>query len=185
MGSFSTALSGLSADSVALNTIGNNLANLNTTAFKKQTTNFEDLFYQQIGRERIERCAAGRRGHEGVEHNDELICRAASIRPATQRDMALSGDGFFVVQQNGVQSLTRAGDFQLDSNGNLTTSEGENVMGYNAVNGVISGSSCSGAADAAHWLDRVGEGDTELLADRKSERGRGGGNDLLHAGSGL
>jgi flagellar hook protein FlgE len=57
------------------------------------------------------------------------------------RDMALSGDGFFVVQQNGVQSLTRAGDFQLDSNGNLTTSEGENVMGYSAVNGVISGGS--------------------------------------------
>src|SRR5271168_2573835 len=49
MGNFSIALSGLDADSVALNTIGNNLANLNTTAFKGQTTAFEDLFYQQIG----------------------------------------------------------------------------------------------------------------------------------------
>ena len=49
MGNFSIALSGLQADSVALNTIGNNLANLNTTAFKGQTTAFEDLFYQQIG----------------------------------------------------------------------------------------------------------------------------------------
>ena len=49
MGNFSIALSGLQADSVALNTIGNNLANLNTTAFKGQTTSFEDLFYQQIG----------------------------------------------------------------------------------------------------------------------------------------
>src|SRR6267378_2888256 len=49
MGNFSIALSGLQANSVALNTIGNNLANLNTTAFKGQTTAFEDLFYQQIG----------------------------------------------------------------------------------------------------------------------------------------
>ena len=50
MGSFSIALSGLDADSTALNTIGNNLANLNTTAYKGQITSFEDLFYQQIGR---------------------------------------------------------------------------------------------------------------------------------------
>ena len=49
MGNFSIALSGLQAESVALNTIGNNLANLNTTAFKRQTTSFEDLFYQEIG----------------------------------------------------------------------------------------------------------------------------------------
>lgn len=49
MGNFSIALSGLDADAVAMNTIGNNLANLNTTAYKGQTTSFEDLFYQQIG----------------------------------------------------------------------------------------------------------------------------------------
>ncbi len=48
MGNFLIALSGLEADSVELNTIGNNLANLNTTAYKGQTTSFEDLFYQQI-----------------------------------------------------------------------------------------------------------------------------------------
>ena len=49
MASFSIALTGLEADTVALNTIGNNLSNLNTTAFKGQSTSFEDLFYQQIG----------------------------------------------------------------------------------------------------------------------------------------
>ena len=49
MGSFSIALTGLRAQSAALNTIGNNLANLNTTAFKKQTATFADLFYQQTG----------------------------------------------------------------------------------------------------------------------------------------
>lgn len=140
MGSFSTALSGLAADSVALNTIGNNLANLNTTAFKKQTTNFEDLFYQQIGENGANDALQVGVGTKVASTSTSYL--QGSINPTGDtNDMALSGDGFFVVQQNGVQSLTRAGDFQLDSNGNLTTTEGENVMGYNAVNGVISGSS--------------------------------------------
>jgi flagellar hook protein FlgE len=51
--------------------------------------------------------------------------------------MALAGNGFFVVQQGGVQSLTRAGNFQLSSSGNLITQDGQQVMGYAAVNGVV------------------------------------------------
>lgn len=140
MGSFSTALSGLSADSVALNTIGNNLANLNTTAFKEQSTNFEDLFYQQIGENGSNDALQVGVGTKVSSTTTSYL--QGSINPTgNTTDMALSGDGFFVVQQDGVQSLTRAGDFQLDSSGNLTTTEGESVMGYNAVNGVISGTS--------------------------------------------
>jgi flagellar hook protein FlgE len=140
MGSFSTALSGLSADSVALNTIGNNLANLNTTAFKKQTTNFEDLFYQQIGQNGANDALQVGVGTKVASTATSYL--QGSINPTgNSTDMAISGDGFFVVQQNGVQSLTRAGDFQLDSSGNLITTEGESVMGYTAANGVISGSS--------------------------------------------
>jgi len=140
MGSFSTALSGLSADSVALNTIGNNLANLNTTAFKKQTTNFEDLFYQQIGENGANDALQVGVGTKVSSTTTSYL--QGSINPTGDaKDMALSGDGYFVVQQNGVQSLTRAGDFQLDSNGNLITTEGENVMGYSAVNGVLTGNS--------------------------------------------
>jgi flagellar hook protein FlgE len=138
MGSFSTALSGLSADSVALNTIGNNLANLNTTAFKKQTTNFEDLFYQQIGENGANDALQVGVGTKVSSTTTNYT--GGGINPTTDtKDMALSGDGFFVVQQGGTQSLTRAGDFQLDSSGHLITTEGANVMGYNAVNGVISG----------------------------------------------
>jgi flagellar hook protein FlgE len=140
MGSFSTALSGLAADSVALNTIGNNLANLNTTAYKKQTTNFEDLFYQQIGENGANDALQVGVGTKVASTSTSYL--QGSVDPTGDtKDMALSGDGFFVVQQNGVQSLTRAGDFQLVSNGNLITTEGENVMGYSAANGVISGSS--------------------------------------------
>ena len=49
MASFFIPLTGLSSDSTALNTIANDLANMNTTAFKSQAVNFSDLFYQQIG----------------------------------------------------------------------------------------------------------------------------------------
>jgi|HubBroStandDraft_6_1064221.scaffolds.fasta_scaffold63945_3 flagellar hook protein FlgE len=138
MGNFSIALSGLQANSVALNTIGNNLANLNTTAFKGQTTAFEDLFYQQIGQsgsgDAIQLGAGTRVSGTSTNFTEGTILPDANANSA---DMALAGNGFFVVQQSGVQSLTRAGNFQLSSNGNLITQDGQQVMGYAAVNGVV------------------------------------------------
>ena len=136
MPNFSIPLSGLSADSVALNTIGNNLANLNTTGFKGQSTEFEDLFYQQIGNN-----GSGDTLQVGVGTNVETTATdysQGSINPTgVTTDLALSGDGFFVVQQDGLNVLTRAGNFQLDSKGDFITAEGAKVMGYSATNGVV------------------------------------------------
>jgi flagellar hook protein FlgE len=138
MGNFSIALSGLEADSVALNTIGNNLANLNTTAYKGQTTAFEDLFYQQIGQsgsgDAIQVGAGTKVSGTSTDFSEGTLLPDANSNPT---DMALSGNGFFVVSQNGVQSLTRAGNFQVSSNGNLITQDGQQVMGYPATNGVV------------------------------------------------
>jgi flagellar hook protein FlgE len=138
MGNFSIALSGLQADSVALNTIGNNLANLNTTAFKGQTTAFEDLFYQQIGEsgsgDAIQLGAGTRVSGTSTNFTQGTILPDSNANSA---DMALAGNGFFVVQQGGVQSLTRAGNFQLSSSGSLITQDGQQVMGYPAVNGAV------------------------------------------------
>ena len=138
MGNFSIALSGLQANSVALNTIGNNLANLNTTAFKGQTTAFEDLFYQQIGQsgsgDAIQLGAGTRVSGTSTNFTEGTILPDSNANSA---DMALAGNGFFVVQQGGVQSLTRAGNFQLSSSGSLITQDGQQVMGYGAVNGVV------------------------------------------------
>ena len=138
MGNFSIALSGLQADSVALNTIGNNLANLNTTAYKGQTTSFEDLFYQQIGEsgsgDAIQVGAGTKVSGTSTDFTEGTILPDSNVNSA---DMALAGNGFFVVEQGGVQSLTRAGNFQLSSSGNLITQDGQQVMGYAAVNGVV------------------------------------------------
>ncbi len=138
MPSFSSALSGLQADSVALNTIGNNLANLNTTAFKGQTTSFEDLFYQQIGTNGANDAIQVGVGTKVAGTNTSFL-QGSLDTTGNATDMALSGDGFFVVQQGGSQSLTRAGNFQLDEYGNLQTQNGEQVMGYAAANGVPTG----------------------------------------------
>jgi flagellar hook protein FlgE len=137
MGNFSIALSGLEADSVALNTIGNNLANLNTTAFKGQTTSFEDLFYQQIGQSgsgnAIQVGAGTRVSGTTTDFGEGTILPDSDTNTS---DMALDGNGFFIVQQNGQQSLTRAGNFTVSNSGNLTTQNGQDVLGYPATSGV-------------------------------------------------
>jgi flagellar hook protein FlgE len=137
MGSFSIALTGLKADSTALNTIGNNLANLNTTAFKDQTTAFSDLFYQQVGSS-----GSGDALQQGlgtrVSGTSSDFTEGTLSTTDSSTDMAIQGNGFFVTEANGTQELTRAGDFQLDNQGNLITQDGASVMGYGAVNGSVS-----------------------------------------------
>ena len=136
MPNFSIALTGLQADSVALNTIGNNLANLNTTAYKGQTTTFEDLFYQNIGTSGANdalQVGVGTR----VSGTQSNFGQGSLTTTASATDMALNGNGFFLVSRDGTQALTRAGDFQLDASGNLITATGENVLGYGASGGVV------------------------------------------------
>ncbi len=138
MGNFSIALSGLDADSTALNTIGNNLANLNTVAYKGQNTSFEDLFYQQIGQSGsgnpIQAGSGTKVGATTTDFSEGTLLPDAN---GNTSDMALDGNGFFLVEQNGQQSLTRAGNFTVANNGSLTTQDGQHVLGYPAVGGVV------------------------------------------------
>lgn len=159
MGSFSIALTGLRAQSAALNTIGNNLANLNTTAFKKQTATFADLFYQQTGTS-----GSGDALQQGlgtrVSSTQTTFTQGGLETTSNATDMAVQGNGFFVISNGGTQELTRAGNFQLSSNGTLTTTEGNSVTGYQAVGGKVSSASPLGAlslpigeTQAAHATD--------------------------------
>lgn len=140
MASFFIPLTGLKADSTALNTIADNLANMNTTAFKSQTAQFSDLFYQQIGfagaGDPIQEGAGTRVADIGTDFTQGSINSTGS-----STDVALDGNGFFVVGNSSAYDLTRAGNFSLDSNGNLITQNGLNVLGYSATNGVVNTSS--------------------------------------------
>ncbi len=136
MASFSIPLTGLNADSTALNTIANDLANMNTTAFKAQTTNFADLFYQEIGTTGSGDPIQVGAGTQVANTETDFSVGTANTTGVSS-DVALQGNGFFVVSDGNTQYLTRAGDFQTDANGNLVTSNGYSVMGYPATDGVV------------------------------------------------
>ncbi len=136
MPSFFIPLSGLNADSQAMNTIANNLANMNTPGYKERAAQFAEMFYQQIGSSGsgnpIQVGAGTKIGAISTDFSD-----GTSNWTGLSTDVALQGNGFFVVSDGQAQFLTRAGNFSVDANGNLITSDGLRVMGYPAVNGVV------------------------------------------------
>jgi flagellar hook protein FlgE len=138
MASFSIPLTGLDTDSTALNTIANNLSNMNTTAYKQQTTNFSSLFSQQIGTtgsgDEIQQGAGVQVSANVTDFSEGSI---SATNSAT--DMAINGNGFFVLNggNGGGFEYTRAGDFTTDANGNLVTQDGLSVMGYPSTDGVV------------------------------------------------
>jgi flagellar hook protein FlgE len=132
---FNTALSGLNANSTAIDIVGNNLANLNTTAYKADTVEFQDLMSQQLGGSSASSQVG--LGVGGAESVPQYI--QGSITQTTGAyDAAIQGNGFFVVSGPNNQLLyTRAGDFTLDPTGHLQTASGLDVQGWNAVAGVV------------------------------------------------
>jgi flagellar hook protein FlgE len=134
---FSIPLSGLTASSDALNIISNNLANLNTVGFKDQQANFQDLFYQMLGT-----TGAGDPIQQGagteVGSVDSNFTNGDLQATGIPTDVAITGNGFFVTQgANGAEEFTRAGNFSVNAQGDLVATNGQNVMGYPALNGVV------------------------------------------------
>ncbi len=136
MASFYIPLTGLSADSKALNTIANNLANMNTTGFKSQTTSFSDLLYQQIGASGSGDTIQVGSGVQ-VAANSTDFSNGAVSSTGVSSNAAINGSGFFVLDNNGNELYTRNGTFQLASDGTLESANGLAVMGYGVVNGTL------------------------------------------------
>jgi flagellar hook protein FlgE len=138
MSSFSIPLTGLQADSEALDTISNNLANMSTTGYKDQTTNFSTLFYQNMGES-----GNGDPLQEGlgvqVASTSTNFTAGSITSTGVTSDMAINGNGFFTVQDptTGQNYLTQDGSFTTNSTGDLVTSNGMLVMGYPTVDGVV------------------------------------------------
>ncbi len=137
MASFYTPLSGLNADSTALNTIANDLSNMSTTGFKAQTTNFSDLFYQQVATQGSGDAIQVGGGVKVSSNSVDFTQGTFDTSGTTSSDVALDGNGFFVVNNGGTNLLTRDGTFTQAANGNLVTAGGLEVMGYPALNGVV------------------------------------------------
>jgi len=140
MSSFSIALSGLTADSDALDVVGNNLANLNTTGYKDSTVSFYDLLQSSLagGSTQIG-------GGVSAPQTERIFTQGSIQTTGGNYDAAIDGNGFFVVQDpTGNTLYTRAGNFQLDANGDLVTTTGQFVQGWNAENNVVNTSGAIG-----------------------------------------
>ena len=136
MSSFSIPLTGLKASSEALNTIANNLSNMNTTAFKSQSVTFSDLFYQQVGTTGSGDPLQVGSGTQ-VAATETDFSQGGIDSTGNASDLYINGNGFFVVKgSDGTTELTRDGNFTT-SGGYLVTQDGQNVMGYPAANGVV------------------------------------------------
>ncbi|MGA2849171.1 MAG: flagellar hook protein FlgE [Terracidiphilus sp.] len=137
MASFGIPLSGLEANSNSLSVIANNLANLNTDGYKSQTLNFGDLLFQMQG-------SAGNGDPIQIGSGVQVESTTSNFTNGTVNatgvasNMALQGNGFFVVNNNGSTEYTRAGDFTVNSSGQLVDPNGDLVMGYPATDGVVS-----------------------------------------------
>jgi flagellar hook protein FlgE len=136
MPSFSTPLSGLNANSQELSVIANNLANLNTVGYKAAVTNFQDLFYQQIGTN-----GAGDPVQVGVGTQISAVSarftQGSIEATGVPTDIAIQGQGFLTIVKNGLQEYTRAGNLSIATDGSLVSTDGGLVQGFQAANGVI------------------------------------------------
>ena len=140
MSSFGIPLSGLIASQAQLQSVSNNLANLDTVGYKDTTLSFSDVFAQSSTLNGADNPVQTGLGVTTAQTSTNFSDGATSATGVAS-NMALSGNGFFVVQSaSGTQNYTRAGDFTANTKGQLVTADGQYVLGYPATNGVVNNS---------------------------------------------
>ena len=132
-----TGLTGLAANGTRVETIGNNIANVNTTAFKGSRTLFQTLFSQTLSQGTAPSTTSGGTNPVQVGHG---VVVGATTRNTTNgalettglpADLAVDGGGYFVVRSAaGREYYTRDGSFSLNSDNQLITADGNYLMGY-------------------------------------------------------
>jgi flagellar basal-body rod protein FlgG len=140
MTALSTAATGMDAQQFNIDTISNNLANVNTTGFKKVRPEFQDLFYQVLQQPVAPSQGQGLPGSPtgvfvglGVKDagSETLFQQGSLAETDNPTDVAINGDGFFMVSSDNSGTnkfYTRDGSFTWDANGNLVTSDGDYVL---------------------------------------------------------
>jgi flagellar hook protein FlgE len=131
VGSFSASLSGLNANQQKLSVIGNNLANINTIAFKASTVTFADLVSQSIGGPSANPMQIGLGVTTGAITPN--FSQGGIESTGISTNVAIQGTGFFVVGDAGSRTYTRAGNFSFDADGLLVTPDGQAVQGYTQI----------------------------------------------------
>ncbi len=133
-GMFSAA-TGMGAQQLRLDVIANNLANVNSTGFKKSRAEFDDLLYQTLKQAGGELPGGGQvpssiqvgMGVRPVAIN-KIFSQGDYVHTENELDLAIEGKGFFKVLTNGVEFYTRMGTFKMDKDGYLCTANGDRLQ---------------------------------------------------------
>ncbi len=139
-----SGISGLRSHQTMLDVTANNIANVNTIAFKSSAIQFQDTLSQ------LTKGAGSPQGNVGGTNPAQIglgvkvagistnFAQGSTQATGRSTDMMISGDGFFVTEIGGVTHYTRAGSFDPDGQGRLVTPDGGILQGWPAVNGVVS-----------------------------------------------
>ena len=131
---YQQGLSGLAGASNALDVIGNNIANANTVGFKSSTAQFSDMYANSIATSVNTQIGIG----TGLASVQQQFGQGTINTTNSSLDVAINGNGFFQMSNNGVTTYSRDGTFQRDKNGYIVNAQGLNLMGYLAdKNGVV------------------------------------------------
>jgi flagellar basal-body rod protein FlgG len=136
-----SSASGMQAQQMNIDNISNNLANVNTTAFKKSSIEFQDLMYQT---NRAAGASTGSGGQipTGIQfgHGSRVVATAKQFSQGSLQatgvplDVAIEGEGFYeVLQADGTSAYTRDGGFKLNSSGKIVTSDGLDIKGLDTI----------------------------------------------------
>lgn len=141
MRSMFSAVSSLKAHQLRMDVIGNNIANVNTVGFKSSRVTFQEVFNQTLkGAGRPQEGGRGGTNPQqvglgiSVSSMDTFHTRGSAERTDKNTDVMINGDGFFMVSDSkdgANKNYTRAGNFYVDTTGNLVTANGYHVLGYN------------------------------------------------------
>ncbi|NIF45581.1 flagellar hook protein FlgE [Burkholderia sp. Tr-862] len=131
---YQQGLSGLAGASNALDVIGNNIANANTVGFKSSTAQFSDMYANSIATSVNTQIGIG----TALASVQQQFGQGTINTTNSSLDVAINGNGFFQMSNNGVTTYSRDGTFQRDKNGYIVNAQGLNLMGYLAdKNGVV------------------------------------------------
>lgn len=136
MSAMFTGLSGLASNSQRLDVIGNNIANVNTTGFKSSRIHFESMFSRNFSLGTAPGGASGGTNPTQVGLGTMISATQRNFSNGTinptgiSTDLAIEGDGFFIVNNGNERFYTRTGSFERNSNNDLVTLGGGRVMGY-------------------------------------------------------
>jgi flagellar basal-body rod protein FlgG len=137
MRALATAATGMAAQELNVETISNNIANMNTIGFKRQVAEFQDLLYQNVERMGSQTSDAGTVVPTGIQVGSGVKTgsiyrvrdQGALTQTSNQLDLAVNGRGLFeVLLPSGEIAYTRAGNFSVDDTGTIVTSDGYAVQ---------------------------------------------------------